>query len=328
MKNGRLITVLTIFLMVISTCSLASAAPAITLRLGHGAAPGNPRHVVALEFAKYVNERTNGNVQVSVFPSETLGSDRQMTEAAAMGALDFCITAQGVMSTYNPKLAVIGLPFLSGKPEQVYRVLDGEIGEMLSEQVVPQGIRILAYWDNGFRQITNNVRPIFKPEDLKGLKIRTPEDKMTLAIFRALGANPAPLAFGELYLALSQGVFDGQENPLTNIYYSKLHEVQKYISLSNHKYECCPFIVSEKSWQKLPADIKKVLKEGGMKYATVHRQVNEAENERLLGEVKKLGVKVNVADVASMRAATKSVYMEFEPVFGKDLIDKVTAIAK
>ncbi len=299
----------------------------LTLKLGHGAAPNNPRHVVALQFADYVKQQSNGNITVEVFPSEQLGSDRQMAEAVSMGALDLSINSQGPVAYYNEKLLVLGLPFLFAKPEQAYAVLDGEVGEQISNELVKKGIRVLAYWENGFRHITNSKRPINKPDDLKGLKIRTPEDKITIAIFKALGANPAPLAFGELYMALSQGLFDGQENPVTNIYYSKLYEVQKYLSLSNHKYETCPMIISEKLWQKLTPANQKLLKEAAMKYAQEHRKLNIKTNNDLIEEVKKAGVQVNQADVAALREATKSVNKEFEPTFGKELIDKVISVA-
>lgn len=318
--------VFTLICLLATTVSMSNAAE-FTLKLGHGAAPSNPRHVVALQFAEYVKEQSGGNVVIEVHPSETLGSDRQMVEAVAMGALDLSINSQGPVANYNNKLLVMGLPFLFSKPEQAYAVLDGEVGEMISEELIPKGFRVLAYWENGFRHITNNVRPIYKPEDLKGLKIRTPEDQITLAIFSALGANPAPLAFGELYMALSQGLFDGQENPVTNIYYSKLYEVQKYISLTNHKYETCPLIVSEKTWGKLPEEYQKLLKEAAMKYAQVHREMNVKTNNELLGELEKAGVQVNQADVEAMRAATQSVYKQFEPEFGKELVDKVREIA-
>lgn len=321
----NLITIL-LMLILLSVGMNAVAADRFVLTLGHGAAPSNPRHTVALELAKYVEAMTNGAVKIKVFPSETLGSDREMAESVAMGALDMSINSQGPIASYNPNLNVVGLPFLFSKPAQTYAVLDGEVGEIISEQLTKKGIRILAYWENGFRHITNNIRPINVPADLEGLKIRTPEDKITLAIFNALGANPAPLAFGELYMALSQGLFDGQENPITNIYYSKLYEVQKYISLTNHKYETCPLVISESTWQKLPEKYQKVLKEAAMKYAMIHRKENTYANNNLLKELKKEGVQVNTADVAALRAATKSVYSKFEPVFGKELVEKVLAI--
>ncbi len=295
----------------------------IGLNLGHGSATSNARHIVALQFADNIKAQTNGRITIQVHPSESLGSDRQMAEKVSLGTLDISINSQGPIAGYNQKLLMIGMPFLFATPKQAYAVLDGEIGEQISNELIPKGFRILSYWDNGFRHITNNVRPIYKPEDLKGLKIRTPEDKITLAIFRALGASPAPLAFGELPMALSQGVFDGQENPAVNIHSAKLYEVQKYLSLSNHKYESCPMIFSEAVWGKLSQADQKLLKEAAVKYAGVHREMNNKMNSDLIADLQAKGMKVNQADVASLRAATKSVYDEFESTFGKDFMAKV-----
>lgn len=300
----------------------------ITLRLGYGQPTSNPRHITAEKYANWVSEQTKGKVKVQLFPAEMLGTDKQMTEMASMGSLDMVITAQGVLSSYEPKLAGIGLPFLFDSMDKVGKVLDGPIGDELAKDLPSKGIRLLAYWDNGLRQVTNSKRPIEQPADLKGLKIRTPEDKMTLSIFKALGANPAPLAFPELYLALSQGVFDGQENPVVNIHSSKFYEVQKYISLTNHKYEACPLIISEKTWRKLPPDVQKVMKEGAVKFAAEHRKM-DAENEgKLLADLEAKGMKVSKPNLAPFREATKSVYDEWIPVLGKDLLERIMAAAK
>ncbi len=308
-----------------AACAVQAAE--FKLKLGHGSAPDNPRNVVALEFAKAVEAKTGGKVSIEVFPSESLGSDRQMIESLMMGGLDLSINSQGPVAAYDEKLNVVGLPFLFSKPSQVYEVLDGPIGEELAAPLEKKGIKILSYWDNGFRHITNNKRPINKPADLAGLKIRTPEDKLTIAIFKALGANPAPFAFGELYMALQQGQFDGQENPVTNIYFSKLYEVQKYLSLTNHKYEFCPLIISVRTWNKLPADIQKVMKELAIEYANKHRELNNKTNQELTSKMSTLNVQVNQADVAALREACQAVYKQFEPNFGKELIEKVVAIA-
>ncbi len=307
--------------------SMSASAAEFAFKLGHGAAPDNPRHLVALEFAKAVEEKTGGRITVEVFPSESLGSDRQMIESLMMAGLDMSINSQGPVAAYNEKLNVVGLPFLFSKPEQVYEVLDGPIGEELAAPLEQRGMKILSYWDNGFRHITNNKLPINKPADLAGLKIRTPEDRLTIAIFKALGSNPAPFAFGELYMALQQGQFDGQENPVTNIFYSKLYEVQKYLSLTNHKYEFCPLVISMISWNRLPDDLKTILKDVAVEYAGKHREMNNKVNAELTEKMASLNVAVNTADVAALREACQSVYKEFEPTFGKDLIDRVVGIA-
>lgn len=302
-------------------------APTVTLTLGHGAAPSNPRHTVAVAMADWVKAQSNGTLIIEVVPSETLGNDRQMAESVSMGALDLSINSQGPIATYHDPISAIGLPFLFETPEAAYRVLDGPIGKELGDALIPKGIRVLSYWDNGFRHITNSVRAITNPADLQGLKIRTPEDQITLAIFRTLGANPAPLAFGELYLALSQKVFDGQENPVTNIYFSKLYEVQSYLSLSNHKYEMCPLIVSETTWKNLSADHQRILSDAALRFARQHREENNRLQLELLEEVKKAGVSVNQANVAALRTATMAVYDEFRPKFGSEFVNRLLQAA-
>jgi tripartite ATP-independent transporter DctP family solute receptor len=300
----------------------------IVLKLGYGAPTTNPRHLMAEKYSKWVNEQTQGKVKIELYPAEMLGTDRQMAEALTMGTLDMSINAHGVIASYEPKLAAIELPFLFDSPEKVGKLLDGPIGEELAKDLPKKGMRILAYWENGLRHITNSKKPIEKPEDLKGLKIRTPENKMTLGIFKALGASPAPLAFPELYLALSQGVFDGQENPVTNIHAAKFWEVQKYISITNHKYESCPFVVSEKVWSKLPADVQKVLKEGAVKFAQEHRKLIQDNEAKLLQELEAKGMKVSRPDLKPFKEATKAVYTEWEATLGKDLIQKVLEAVK
>ncbi|MGE4282446.1 MAG: TRAP transporter substrate-binding protein [Clostridia bacterium] len=300
----------------------------VVLKLGYGAPTTNPRHLIAEQYSKWVSEQTNGKVKIELYPAEMLGTDKQMAEANAMGTLDMSINAHGVIAGYEPKLAAIELPFLFDSPEKVGKLLDGPIGEELAKDLPAKGIRVLAYWENGLRHITNNKKAVEKPEDLKGLKIRAPENKMTLDIFKALGASPAPLAFPELYLALSQGVFDGQENPITNIHAAKFDEVQKYISITNHKYESCPLIVSEKVWSKLPADVQKVLKEGAVKFAQEHRKMIQDSEAKLLAELESKGMKVSKPDLKPFQDATKPVYTAWEATLGKELIQKIQEAVK
>lgn len=311
-----------------SSTSNSNVKADIVLKLGYSSPASNPWHICATDFAKYVNEKTNGKVQVDLFPAEMLGSDAEMAEMLKMGTLDMQIAPQGVVSNYEPKMAVLGLPFLFDSNEKAAKVLDGPIGEELAKNLPSKGMRVLAYWENGLRQTTNSKKPIETPADLKGLKIRTPNDKMTVSIYKTLGSNPAPLAYSELYLALSQHVFDGQENPVTNIYASKLYEVQKYLSITNHKYECKPFLISEKTWQKLPADVQKVIKEASQKYAVENRKLFKESDEKLLSELKAKGMQINKPDLEAFREASKPVYKDWESVFGVDLISRIKEEAK
>ncbi len=305
-----------------------SGSKVIKLKLGYGGPTSNPRHIVAEQFAQWVSEESEGRVQIDLYPSEMIGTDRQMAEMVSMGTLDMSINAPGVVASYEPKLAVIELPFLFSSPDKIGPVLDGQIGELIAQDLPSKGMRILAYWENGLRQITNSVRPVEAPADLEGLKLRTPENKMTLSIFKSLGASPAPLAFSELYMALSQGVFDGQENPITNIHSAKFDEVQGYISITNHKYEALPFIISESVYQKLPADIQAILKEGAVKFAQAHRAMVQENEAKLLSDLESKGMKVSRPDIVPFQEATAGVYKEWESVLGADLIEMIRAEAQ
>jgi len=326
MRKILVFAVATVLMCSVSISGMA--ADQIVLKLGYGQPTSNPRHITAEKYSKWVAEQTKGQVKIELFPAEMLGSDKQMTEAAAVGAQDMVVTAQGVLASYEPKLSAIELPFLFNSSQKVGKVLDGPLGEELAKDLPKKGIRLLAYWENGLRQITNSKRPIEKPADLKGLKIRTPENKMTVDIFKALGANPAPLAFPELYLALSQGVFDGQENPITNIHSSKFYEVQKFISITNHKYESCPLIISEQRWQTLPPNIQKILKEGAVKFAKEHRKMVADGDAALLLDLQAKGMKVSKPNLQPFQDATRSVYAAWEPVLGKSLVDRIVKEAK
>ncbi|MER2553767.1 MAG: TRAP transporter substrate-binding protein, partial [Thauera sp.] len=212
------------------------------LRLSHNAAPGNPKAVASQKFAELVAQKTSGRVKVEVGGSAQFGDDVESLTNMRLGTLAFSANSQGSTAGVVPEFNLIGLPFLFRDLNHAYKVVDGPVGAKLDEAANSKGLVVLALWDNGIRHTSNNKRPIVKPEDLEGIKVRTPPDTMTLDIFKALGANPGPLAFSELYIALQQGVFDGQENPLMNVYSSKLHEVQKYISLTGHKYETTPLL--------------------------------------------------------------------------------------
>lgn len=296
-----------------------------TIKIGHSDTVTNLIHVSLENFADYVFNETNGRVKVDIYAAESIGTNAEMAEMVSMGNLDAVMMPAGQEAVYAPKLAVLGLPFLFSNYEQVYKVLDSEIGDSLVTDLEKHNMIQLAYWENGLRQITNNVRPIEKPEDLKGLKIRTPEDSMTLAIFKALGASPSPLAFSELYLALQQGTFDGQENPVSNIYANKFQDVQKYLTISNHKYEPKNMIFSLSTWNKLPEDIKAVLLEGAKIYGKEHRKAIAESADSMLAELEAAGMQVSRPDTKPFQEATMSVYTDFfaQNDWAEDIVNKI-----
>lgn len=306
----------------------APAVPEYTIKIGHSDTTANLIHISLENFAKAVNEESKGRLKVEVYAAEQLGSNAEMAEMVSMGNLDAMMMPNGQEASYAPKLNALGLPFLFSNYDQVYAVLDSDVGAALVEDLADSNMIQLAYWENGLRQVTNNTRPIVKPEDLKGLKIRTPEDDMTLAIFNALGASPSPLAFSELYLALQQGTFDGQENPVSNIYANNFQDVQKYLSIVNHKYEPKNMVFSLATWDKLPEDLQTILLDCAATYGQEHRDAIRNSADQMLKELQEAGMEVNTPDTAPFQEATQSVYSEFyaKNEWAEDLVAQMQEI--
>lgn len=337
----KLIALLMALVMVLGLCacgSSQSAAPAAgdaaasgdkvyNIKLGHSDTVDNLIHVSLLNFKAYVEEKSGGKVKVDIYASEQLGSNAEMAEMLQMGSLDAMMMPQGQLANYAPKINTIGMPFLFPGYDAVYKVLDGEIGQELVADLANYNMIQLAYWENGLRQTTNSVRPINVPDDLKGLKIRTPEDKVTMAIFSALGASPAPLAFSELYLALQQNTFDGQENPVSNIHANNFQDVQKYLAMTNHKYECKNMVFSLSTWNKLPADVQELLLEAAKIYGDEHRKAIVDSADAMLADLEAAGMEVTYPDAALFQEATQSVYTDFyaENDWAEDLVNRIKA---
>ncbi|MCK6403512.1 MAG: TRAP transporter substrate-binding protein [Sphaerotilus natans subsp. sulfidivorans] len=285
----------------------AAMAQTTKLTLGHGAAPGNPRHEASMKFAELVKTRTAGRIEVQVSPSAQLGDDAAMVTALRTGALDLSANSQGAVASVVPEYAAFGMPFLFASLPQAWKVLDGALGKELADKSAEKGLIVLGYWDNGVRHMSNSKRPILKPADLQGMKMRTPPDAVTVDIMKALGAEAQQIKFAELYVALQQGVVDGQENPLMNIHASKLYEVNKFVSLTGHKYEMTPFLMSKRSWERLPEADRKALNEAAAEATALQRKLSQEADEKLVAELKAKGVRVDVADKAAFEQATAQV---------------------
>ena len=297
----------------------------VNLKLGHAVAPEHPYHLGALKFAEWVAQRTGNKVKIDVYPSTQLGNERDMVEGLQLGTIDLVVTSTGPIGGFVPKMFVVDLPFLFRDREHAYKILDGSIGRDLLEAFSAKGIKGLAFWENGFRQITNNVRPIEKPEDLKGIKIRTMENKVHLASFRAFGASPTPMAWSEVYTALQQKTIDAQENPIAIIYHQKIAEVQKYLTLTGHFYSPTPLLMSLKAFNALPKDIQKIFMDTAIECATYERNLLRDSEAKQISELKAKGMQVTTPNKKPFLDAAASVYKEFESQFGKDTIDKIIA---
>ena len=298
-----------------------------TIKIGHSDTTTNLINVSLENFAKYVEEQSGGAVKVDIYAAEQLGSNAEMAEMLEMGSLDAMMMPQGQEASFAPKINTLGLPFLFPDYDSVYKVLDSEIGDELVADLESHNMIQLAYWENGLRQTTNSKRAINSSADFKGLKIRTPEDAMTMAIFEALGASPSPLAFSELYLALQQGTFDGQENPISNIHANNFQDVQKYLAMTNHKYECKNMIFSLTSWNKYPEDVQNLLKEAAKTYGDEHRKAIVDSQETMLKDLEEAGMEITYPDVEELKAATASVYDDFyaQNDWAEDLVKRIQA---
>ena len=311
--------------LVVSLC--ASSAAAQQFQISHSAASGNPKDTASLKFAELVKERTGGRITVDVGTSSQFGDDAESVTNIRLGTIAFSANAQGATSGAVPEIGLLGLPFLVQDLEQAEAVMDGPVGDKIAAAAEKQGIYILAWWNNGIRETSNSKKPIVVPGDLAGMKIRTPPDPMTIDIFEALGASPTPMAFSELYIALQQGVVDGQENPLINIHSSKLHEVQPYISMTNHKYEATPFLASKIVFDGLSPEDQEIVRTAAREAGQLNRQMVRDQSNELRATLEAAGVTFNEVDPAPFVAATQAVYDKWRAQY-PELVDELVAAAR
>jgi tripartite ATP-independent transporter DctP family solute receptor len=309
-------------------CSAAAQAQAVKLTLGHGAAIGNPRHEASIKFAEVVKARSGGRIEVQVAPSAQLGDDAAMVTALRTGALDLSANSQGAVANAVPEYAAFGMPFLFSSPAAAFKLLDGPLGKELADKSAEKGLILLGAWDNGIRQMTNSKRPITKVEDMKGLKMRVPPDATLVDIMKSLGAESQQIKFAELYVALQQGVVDGQENPLVNIHASKLYEVQKHLAMTNHQFQITPFVMSKRSWDKLSDADKKAVQKAAAEATALQRKLSQEADEKLLADLKSKNVQMTTPDKAAFAKATAEVTAKWEAGPIGAYVKKVVAAAQ
>jgi tripartite ATP-independent transporter DctP family solute receptor len=330
MRKGLALAVAVALIFTIGVASgTALAADKIIMRVATGTAPDHPENVGANKFKEILEGKSNGRVEVHVHPAGQLGSQRDFVEALRSGTLEITMVTIGFYSAYDPLLNIFELPYLFRDRDHAYRVVDGPVGTQIKDRVNKKGVHVMAFWEAGLRYVTNNVRPINKPEDLKGLKIRVPESKVNIDTFKAFGANPAPLPFTEVYMALKQGVFDGQENPPSNIYQSKLYEAQKYLSLTGHQFLVHMFMYSGQLWDKLPADIQKMTEESAIEAGKFQRDYTWQQDTKLVAALKEVGMQVNSVDKQAFMEKAQPLYAEYAKLYGDDakrFIEQIQAV--
>lgn len=307
----------------------ASAFAQVELKLGHVGEPGSLFQQSADEFAKRANAQLAGKVKVVVYGSSQLGGDKEMIQKLKLGTLDMALPST-VMSSEVDLFGIFEMPYLVKDRAHMGRIEKDIFWPKLEPEAEKKGLKVIAVWENGFRHITNNKRPIKTPADLKGIKLRVPEGKWRVKMFEAYGANPSPMKFSELFTALQTGVMDGQENPFTQIYSAKLQEVQKYLSLSGHVYTPAYLTVGMRKWESLPADVRKALEETAKETQAYVYQVAAKDDSDLLAKLKQAGMQVNDVDKEAFIATSKPIYDEFgkEVTGAKELIDRAVGLGK
>jgi C4-dicarboxylate-binding protein DctP len=321
--------ILAALLFTVTTC--AFAADPVVIKFSHVVATDTPKGKAAEKFKQLAEKYTSGRVKVELYPNSQLYKDREEMEALQLGAVQMLAPS---VSKFGPlgvrEFEVFDLPYLFPDAETVDRVTDGEIGKALFAKIESRGIKGLAYWDNGFKQFSAN-RPLREPGDFRGLKIRIQSSKVLEAMVRQLGALPQVMAFSEVYSALQQRVVDGTENPVSNLYTQKMHEVQSHLTISDHGCLVYAVIVNRKFWEGLPADVRAPL-EKAMRETTIYeRDIAKKENEDALAAVrasKKTEVYVlSDAERKRWREALLPVHAKFERMVGRDNLQAIHRIA-
>lgn len=311
-------------------CTAFAADPVkkpIVMKLGHVQNESDLWQLGALKFAELVDAKTKGEVQVKVFPNSTIGNDRDMAEGMQIGSVDFALIA-GVLGNFEPSIQIMELPYLFKDETHLRKVMYGPIGDQLLDKLLKSSdIRGLAFWERGPRQLTTN-KPINSLSDIKGLKIRVPEIPPIIAAWKAMGTNPTPMAWGEVYTGLQQNVIEAQENPVPFIHAGKIYEVQKYIAMTNHKYEYVLIAMSNKAWLKLNPEQQKAIKEAADEATKYENKLVFEKSDNLLKDLQAKGMKVTKPDTTEWAKQARTVHKQFAEKYGIDLYNKIIEAGK
>ncbi|HBI70109.1 MAG TPA: C4-dicarboxylate ABC transporter [Massilia sp.] len=315
------------FAVVLSMNSAWAQAP-IVIKFSHVVATDTPKGQAAERFKEQAEKLTKGRVKVEVYPNSQLYKDKEELEALQLGAVQMLAPSLAKFGPLGVKeFEAFDLPYIFPSKAALYAVTEGPIGRGLLKKLEPKGITGLAYWDNGFKIMSAN-KPLHAPGDFRGLKMRIQSSKVLDAQMRALGANPQVLAFSEVYQALQTGVVDGTENPPSNMYTQKMHEVQKHLTVSNHGYLGYAVIVNKKFWDGLPADIRSQLEQAMRDATTFEKAIAQRDNDLALEAIRKAGkttiYNLTPQEQAAWRTALQPVQRQMESRIGKDLIQSIT----
>jgi tripartite ATP-independent transporter DctP family solute receptor len=332
MSKKLVAAIMVLSLLMVLYLPLGSAAGKKIIKISIGLNEESPEYYGIKKFKEVVEAKTKGRYEVQLYPNAQLGDDVRATEAVRLGTLEMTGPSSSPLTGMCPELMVFDLPFLFANEKVAYTVLDGPAGRRILNKLQKQGLKALAYWENGFRHVTNNVREIKSPADLKGLKIRTMENPIHLAAWRILGANPTPMPFSEVFTAMQQKTIDGQENPIPTIYAQKFNEVQKYCTLTGHVYTPHILLMGKKLWDKLSKADQKIFQKAANIARDHVRAVSAKMNQEQIGLLRKAGMKVTELTPAQLKVfqtAVQPVYDQFSAKIGVETMKDIRdAIAK
>jgi len=278
-----------------------AVAQDVTLRLAHFAAETHPGHIAAQQLADAVKERTGGAVEIEIYPANELGSPPEQLEQTVLGAIDMNLPTQGGLDKYEKAFGTVMMPFAFTNYAHAHEVLDGPFNDWVAPKLEEQGLVLLSNWEYGFRNITNSVRPIETPDDVAGLKLRTPPELQIVAAVEGLGASATQIAFPELPNALNQGVVDGQENPVGVIYHYNLDDFQDHLALTRHVYNSMVHVINKDAFDRLTEEQQTILREESAKAAATMRELVQAQEADELAKLEERGMQVTRPDLAAFR---------------------------
>ena len=299
-----------------------AAAQPLTLRFAHYAQEDHPANIAAKQFASRVETRTGGAVKINIFPNSALGGTIEQAQQIKLGLIDMGLPTQGQLQNYEKAFATVMLPFIFDNSAHVFRVLDGPAMAWMAPLAEKQGFVMLRNWEYGFRNLTNNVRPINVPDDVKGLKIRTPSELQIQASMEALGAVVQAIALPELYLALAQKVVDGEENPIAVIFYNKYNEVQKHLALTRHVYNNMIHVISTATWKKLSPEQQGIFREESTAAGNLMRKLIAEQETDQIKKLAGLGMAVTRPALALFRAKMDPAYKRIAVFAGEENVKK------
>ncbi len=321
-KFSAVVLVLAIVLS-LSACGGGEPDEVVVLQASHSVSTTHPYHLGLVKYKELVEERTNGMVQIEIFDSGLLGDERASIEGLQLGTIDIAVSSTGPIGNFVSDFLVLDLPYLFPDTETARMVLDSEIGDSLLAQLDSIGVTGAAFWENGFRQFTNSKRPINGVEDLEGLVIRTQENEIHLAAFRALGADPTPMTWSDVFASLQQGVIDGQENPIAIIQSQSIFEVNEHLAITNHVYSPACLLISNTALEQFDEETQQILIDAAKEAGEYERQLLSEGEAAAIADLEEKGMMVTYPDVAPFVELAQSVYPDYEANFSEGLLESI-----